>query len=152
MLDKSLKETLLALCVEYVEQRINSATTAMQDAQNAANEEDKSSAGDKYETGRAMMQIERDQAAAQLDEALKLKRTLHQIAANQRHEVVMLGSVVVTKTFNAFLGVGPSKLIVDGKEYFIVTPLSPLGKGLIGLKEGSEFTFNKRPNAVLEVY
>lgn len=148
----TLKQKLLALCLEYVEQRISSAATAMQDAQNAANEEGKSSAGDKYETGRAMMQIERDQAAALLDESLKLKRTLHQIGANDRHEVVTLGSVVVTKAFNAFLAVGPSKLTVDDKEYFIVTPLSPLGKVLIGLKERSEFTFNKRPNAILEVH
>lgn len=140
------------MCIQYVEQRISSATTAMQNAQDAANEEGKSSAGDKYETGRAMMQIERDQAAAQLDESLKLKRTLHQIGVRDRHELVMLGSVVVTKTFNAFLAVGPSKLTVDGKEYFIVTPMSPLGKALFGLKERSEFTFNNRVNTVLEVY
>jgi transcription elongation GreA/GreB family factor len=69
-----------------------------------------------------------------------------------RHQVVTLGSIVITKTFNAFLAVGPSKLTVDGKEYFIVTPLSPLGRVLGGLKEGSEFTFNKRPNTVVEVY
>jgi hypothetical protein len=83
MQNSTVKSKLLAMCIEYVEQRISSATTAMQNAQEAANEEGKSSAGDKYETGRAMMQIERDQAAAQLDESLKLKRTLHQIGATR---------------------------------------------------------------------
>ena len=52
----------------------------MVNAQEAANEEGKSSVGDKYETGRAMMQIERDKAAQQLDEALKLKNIIDQIS------------------------------------------------------------------------
>ena len=74
MKNNSLKEKLLTLCTQYVEEKINICTEAMRNAQDAANEEDKSSAGDKYETGRAMMQIERDNAAVQLDEALKLKK------------------------------------------------------------------------------
>ena len=45
----------------------------MANAQESANAEEKSSAGDKYETGRAMMQIERDKAAQQLNESMKLE-------------------------------------------------------------------------------
>jgi transcription elongation GreA/GreB family factor len=151
MQNASLKQKLLVSCIEYVESRINSATTAMQDAQNAANEEGKSSAGDKYETSRAMMQIERDQAAVQLDEAMKLKRTLNQINANEHHNVVSLGSIVTTNSFRAFVAVGPPKLKVDGNEYFIITPMSPLGKVLIGLKAGADFTFNNKQNVVVEI-
>ena len=79
----------------------------MRNAQEAANEESKSSAGDKYETGRAMMQIERDNAAAQLDEALKLKKTLSLISASENHHVISLGSIVITKTFKAFISCRP---------------------------------------------
>lgn len=147
-----LKQKLLALCVDHVEQRINVATAAMQDAQDAANEETKSSAGDKYETGRAMMQMERDQAAMQLDDALKLKRTLALINENEQHDVVSLGSIVITKSFNAFIAVGPAKLDVEGKTFFIVTPLSPLGKVLAGLKPGAEFTFNNKTNTVVGIF
>jgi len=148
----ALKQKLLALCIDIVDYRINSATAAMQIAQDAANQETKSSAGDKYETGRAMMQMERDQAAMQLDDALKLKRTLKQINANEHHTIVSLGSIVITKSFNAFVAVGPGKLDVDGKVYFIVTPMSPLGKTLAGLEAGAEFTFNNKPNVVLEIF
>jgi transcription elongation GreA/GreB family factor len=147
-----LKEKLLALCIRHVEEKISAAAEAMRSAQEAANEEDKSSAGDKYETGRAMMQIERDNAAMQLDEALKLKRTLDLISATENHQVVSLGSVVITKTFRSFVAVGPGKLNVDGADYFIVTPMSPLGKILFGHKAGMEFTFNNKPNTVLEIF
>jgi len=151
MQNASLKQKLLISCIEYVETSISSAAAAMQDAQNAANDEDKSSAGDKYETGRAMMQIERDQAAMQLDEAMKLKRILNQINANQYHDVVALGSIVITNFFRAFVAVGPPKLNVDGNVYFIVTPMSPLGKVLTGLKAGADFTFNNKQNVVIEI-
>ncbi|HEY5919886.1 MAG TPA: 3-oxoacyl-ACP synthase [Chryseolinea sp.] len=152
MKNLSLKEKLLALCIRHVEEKISAAAEAMHSAQEAANEEDKSSAGDKYETGRAMMQIERDNAAMQLDEALKLKRTLDLISATGNHQVVSLGSVVITKTFRSFVAVGPGKLTVDGADYFIVTPMSPLGKILFGLKAGMEFTFNNKTNTVLEIF
>ena len=152
MKNKFLKEKLLALCVQYVNEKIYVCTEAMKNAQNAANEEDKSSAGDKYETGRAMMQIERDNAAVQLEEALKLKRTLSLIGASESNQVVSLGSIVITKTFKAFVAVGPGKLNVDGEDYYIVTPTSPLGKILFGLKEGMEFTINNKSNTVLEIF
>ena len=151
MQNASLKQKLLVSCIEYVEARISSSTVAMQDAQNAANDESKSSAGDKYETGRAMMQIERDQAAVQLAEAMKLKRILDQINVNEHNSVISLGSIVIANSFRAFIAVGPPKLNIDGNLYFIITPLSPLGKVLIGLKTGAEFTFNNKQNVVVEI-
>lgn len=51
----------------------------MEGAQEAANSESKSSAGDKYETGRAMAQLERDRHAQLLAEAQKVERELTQL-------------------------------------------------------------------------
>ncbi|MDB5240215.1 MAG: hypothetical protein JWP57_840, partial [Spirosoma sp.] len=48
-----LKQALHARCRHYVQQRIDTARQAMEAAQESANSESKSSAGDKYETGRA---------------------------------------------------------------------------------------------------
>ena len=83
-----LKQRLVAECKRYVASRIETANQAMINAQKAANEEDKSSVGDKYETGRAMMQIERDKAAQQLDEALKLKNIIDQLPMEKESEKI----------------------------------------------------------------
>ena len=56
-------------CLLVIEQRIKTAQTAMQNAQDSANNENKSTAGDKYETARAMGQLDRDMNAKQLKEA-----------------------------------------------------------------------------------
>jgi transcription elongation GreA/GreB family factor len=123
----------------------------MENAQEAANEESKSSVGDKYETGRAMMQIERDKAATQLEEALKLKTVLDQITGDGVQEKVVLGSLLVTQTKKIFIAIGIGKLAIDGDDFLVVGPASPLGKALMGLKAGDHLVFNKERLTILAV-
>jgi len=141
MHDPNIKPKLLEACRQYVERRIATATLAMNEAQSAANEEGKSSAGDKYETGRAMMQIERDKAAVQVEEAVKLLRVLDQINPQSNNDRVSLGSVVFSPGLNIFLAVGAGKSEVDGLAFIAVAPASPLGKAMMGLKVGDSFAF-----------
>ena len=56
----AFKEKLRSQCIALIEERMQLAAEAMQQAQDAANAEEKSSAGDKYETGRAMNHIQKD--------------------------------------------------------------------------------------------
>lgn len=147
-----LKHKLLDACREFVEKRIVTATTAMNDAQRSANEEGKSSAGDKYETGRAMMQIERDKAANQLEEALKLKRILDQLHPEVKLERILSGSVVITHLFNAFIAIGAGRVKVDGEDFLVVGSQSPLGKELMGKKPGDKFTFNNLSNTIVKIF
>jgi len=123
----------------------------MDNAQQSANEEGKSSAGDKYETGRAMMQIERDRAAHQLQEAIQLKTVLDQIKSEMAPERISFGSLVITDSKRIFISIGIGKLMVSEIEYFIVAPTSPLGKALLGLKVNDRLTFNKGVMTVREI-
>ncbi len=145
------KERVLQECKDYVNQRITTATQAMDQAQRAANEEGKNSAGDKYETGRAMMQIERDKAARQLDEALKLRDVLDRINPGIRHEKVSLGSLVITASRKIFVSIGIGKLMVNGEDFWVVGPASPLGSVLIGLKDNDAFTFNNSSDTIIRI-
>jgi len=151
MLDVAIKGELLNACKKYVEQRLATATQAMHHAQQAANEEGKSSAGDKYETGRAMAQIERDKAAQQAQEALKLKQALDHIDRAQQHQKVMTGSVVSTAHYNFYIAIGAGKMTVSGLDFIVVGPSSPLGKSLMGLAVDDTFTFNNQHHKILQV-
>ena len=146
-----LKQRLVAECKRYVASRIETANQAMINAQKAANEEDKSSVGDKYETGRAMMQIERDKAAQQLDEALKLKNIIDQLPIERESEKIMLGSLVITNSKKIFISIGIGKLTLDDEEFLVVAPGSPLGKQLMGLKVHDETMFNKERLTILQI-
>ena len=146
-----LKQRLLEECKRYVESRIATANESMINAQQAANEEGKSSVGDKYETGRAMMQIERDKAAQQLDEALKLKNIIDQISLETGSGKITLGSLVITDSKKIFISIGMGKLFLDDEEFLVVAPGSPLGKQLMGLKVNDETLFNKERLTILQI-
>jgi len=96
----SVKIKLYERCLAFVEQRIASSQKAIEHAQQAANEETKSSAGDKYETGRAMMQLEIEKQSVQLGEAMKLKQTLTQINPEKTTDSIQSGSLVYTDQGN----------------------------------------------------
>ena len=146
-----LKQQLLAECKRYVASRIATANQSMIDAQEAANEEGKSSVGDKYETGRAMMQIERDKAAQQLDEAFKLKNIIDHISIEAESGNVIPGSLVITNSKKIFISIGMGKVTISGEEFLVVAPASPLGKMLMGLKVNDEILFNQERLTILQI-
>lgn len=146
-----LKEVLYGHCVSYVDQRIRTAEQAMKHAQEAANAEGKSSAGDKYETGRAMMQIERDKAAQQVEEALKLKRMLEHIRTDVKHEVVATGSLLLSDTVNFYIAISAGKIVIESKEFITIAPNVPVAHVIMNLKVGDTFLFNKKQHFVRQV-
>ncbi len=150
-LTQNTKAALLSLCQHYVQQRIDTARQAMEAAQEAANSESKSSAGDKYETGRAMAQLERDRNAQLLAGALQLERDLQQIIIDKTYESVQPGSIVTTSRGTYFMSIGAGKLVLGDAIYFSVSAGSPVALALAGRKAGEVATFNKMTYEVLSV-
>ena len=138
----SLKEELYKQCLNYVQSRMDAAQQGINEAQQASKDDTKSSAGDKYETGRAMMQQETDRNMAQLNEANKLKVALNRIPAAGISAIADSGSVVITNNGNFYLAISAGTLTVNGENYFAISPASPIGLKLKGLKAGDEFSLN----------
>jgi transcription elongation GreA/GreB family factor len=139
-----LKKELHTLCINYAQNRIDTAMEAINAAQQAANEETKSSAGDKYETGRAMMQQETGRNLIQLNEAKKLMVALDQITYNNTHNMAETGSLVATDNGNFYIAISAGTLMVNGETFFAVSPASPIGLRLKGLKPGDKFDLNNK--------
>ncbi|NOT76319.1 MAG: 3-oxoacyl-ACP synthase [Cyclobacteriaceae bacterium] len=146
----SVREKLYNLCIDYVRQRMDEAEDAIRVIQRSANEETKSSAGDKYETGRAMAQIEIEKSMVQLAEAKKLNQVLIQIKPGA-YETVQLGSVAITTQGNFYLTISAGKLSVDNETFFAISPASPIGMKLSGKAKGESFNFNGKEFVVKEV-
>ena len=146
-----IKPKLYARCLAYVQERILTATEAMQAAQESANSESKSSAGDKYETGRAMAQLERDRHAQLLADAKRMLADLEKINPGITTSVVVPGSLVRTSRGTFFLAISAGKLTLDGADYFAVSVASPIGALLLGKKAGEVVMFNKMGYEVLGI-
>lgn len=146
----TLKQSLYDLCLAFVKQRIANAQQALNDAQGSANTEEKSSAGDKYETGRAMAQLERDKAAQQLNEALKLKAVLDKITPAVTN-TVGLGSVIITSSGNFYLSISAGKIAVAGIDFIALSSVSPVGALLMNKKVGEKIIFNKQSFEIRDI-
>jgi len=141
-MSNDLKVQLYNFCLDFANTRISNAHKAMSDAQNSANSETKSTAGDKHDTARAMMQLEVEQQAKQFSEANKFKQALAQFTPESGKDTVALGSLVLTNTANYYLSISVGKIEIKEDLYFAISPLSPIGKELLGLKQGDSFQFN----------
>ena len=139
-----LKEQLHQLCINYVKNRMHAAEQAIAEAQQSANDDTKSSAGDKYETGREMAQQETNRNLAQLNEANKLMVALNQISYNGESKKAETGSVIITNNGSFYLAISAGALTFDGKNYFAVSPASPIGYKLKNKKVGDKFILNEK--------
>ncbi len=139
----SFKHKILAHCHKLVDERIALAQKLIAEAQNAANQDAKSSMGDKYETSREMMALEMRKAGEQLQESSKLKRVLSELNANSNAETILIGSLISTTIGDFYLSVSLGKIELEKKTVFVLSAVSPLGKELFNKKVGDEFEFNK---------
>ena len=146
-----LKEELYRQCLTYVQTRMGAAQQGINEAQQASKEDTKSSAGDKYETGRAMMQQETDRNMAQLNEANKLKVALNTINPAISHNTAEPGSIIKTNNGNFYLAISAGTLTGNGESYFAISPASPIGLKMKGLKAGEEFVVNRKGYKIISI-
>ncbi|MEM9982517.1 MAG: 3-oxoacyl-ACP synthase, partial [Bacteroidota bacterium] len=106
----TIKEQLYQHCKSYLAERIASFQAAIEAARQTASQETKSSMGDKYETTRAMMQIEIEKNERQLAETLKLKEVLHKVNPKSISTPIALGSLVKTNQGSYYLSIGLGKV------------------------------------------
>lgn len=137
-----IKERLHRACMDYVEDRIASARQAITAARESANDDTKSSAGDKYETGREMMQQEIDRNRKQMEESQKLKLVLEQIDPVKSTAIVQNGALVTTNFGRFYISISRGQILVDDCIFFAVSSISPIGMKLMKQTEGYEFDFN----------
>jgi hypothetical protein len=147
-----VKRQLLQLCVQMQQDRVDHARKAMEEAQQSANQEERSTAGDKYDTSRAMSHNVRDMNARQLQEALRELALLGQLHLAVGTGEVRLGSLVHTSAGNYFVAVSGGPYTVAGQTYFAVSTAAPLGRELLGKKAGDTFPFRGKPLRISQVW
>jgi transcription elongation GreA/GreB family factor len=104
--------------------------------------ETKSTAGDKYETARAMLQIEQDNIRHQLQEALEQQTRFSSVDRKETNQEVIQGCLVKTNRGWLLLSVALGKTIIEGIPVIALSPQSPLGKQLMGRKPGDKISIN----------
>lgn len=145
-----IKEKLLSQCRDYVSLRQKRLTDQISDLQKALESETKSSAGDKHETGRAMLHLDREKLGIQLAEVQKLNVIVSKIAFTPS-QFVKLGCLVYTTGGIFFISISIGTLDAAGISCFVIAANSPIGKLLLGKKINDTVQFNGNPIVIEKI-
>ena len=138
--------------MDFILQRINTAETALKQSQEAGNDDTKSSAGDKFETTREMMQQDIARTKNLLFDGkqnLQLLSSLEGLPSGT--ETARNGSVVYTTKGIFYISISAGQLHVDDKVVFAISGVSPIGKLLTGKKIGDSFSFNQNEYTIQDI-
>ena len=147
----NFKEQLYQRCVDYVKQRSATIENTIQWHRKSLSSETKSSAGDKHETGRAMLQLEMEKAAQQLENIQLMRETLAKIDVAKITSVASLGAIIETNLGAYFLSISLGQLKVGNETFFAISASSPIGKLLLGKKSGDIFVWNGKKIEIHQV-
>ena len=136
---------------QMLETKIHGLQQHLNDLKESTANETKSTAGDKYETARAMLQIEQDNTRRQLQEALEQLSIFASIDISISSNEIIRGSLVKTNKGYLFISVALGKTIVDGITVIALSPQSPLGKQLMGLRVNDATIINNISYAIEEI-
>ncbi|OAV45014.1 hypothetical protein [Lewinella sp. 4G2] len=138
-----LKEACLEHCSHLLADQLATLSSSLESIRGSRSSETKSSAGDKFETGRAMLQLEENNLKQQLAAALETRRLLDQAHRSTTGDRIAHGNLVATNRGIYLLAAGFGKIKVKTRDVFCISPGSPIGRRLLGKIAGEAFLFNE---------
>ena len=136
---------------EILNDKIQNLLTALQDFKEGAENDVKSSAGDKHETARAMMQLEIEKTNRQLNEFQKQMNDLEKIDVTASSSKIINGSLIKANNIYFFLSVAIGKIDVEGINVMVLSSQSPLGLKMSGHKKDDSVELNGTHYLIEEV-
>ncbi|HQW93537.1 MAG TPA: hypothetical protein PKY28_10580 [Ferruginibacter sp.] len=137
-----LKQKIYDHYLQKINDRITQLQQVLADLKESGSNETKSTAGDKHETALAMLQIEQANTRSQLQEVSDQKVKLEKIDPALSAIVIVHGSLVKTNRGYLFISIAAGKITIDHSTVIALSPQSPLGQKLMGLKAGEKAAIN----------
>lgn len=137
-----MKQQIIQHYNHYLNDRINSLREMIVDLTEDSLNDAKGSAGDKHETGLAMMHLEQEKLNRKLLEVLDTQNKFLKIDYSIVSKQVILGSLIEANDTFFLMAVALPKIEMDGKPVFGMSPQSPLGAMFMGKKVQEIIIFN----------
>ncbi|WP_407405973.1 hypothetical protein [Chryseobacterium sp.] len=143
------KSEILNLVKNKIQQKIQTFTSLIEETRASSNDT-KSSMGDKYETGREMLQQEINNLQRHLNETLLQQNKISKISAEPCTKV-QNGALVKTNKGLFYVSVSVGEIVLDGKKIMTVSEESPLVKAMFGMKVDEQFSINTIQQVIEEI-
>lgn len=145
------KQLVYQVCVEHCEKEISALQSDLKDLYDSLKNESKSTAGDKHETGRAMMHLEIEKKGKQLQVLQQIHKTIEQLSPDAKCHQVEKGSLVQTNFGWFYMAASLGEIQVEQEKVFVMSSASPLAKAFWNKTKGDEIAFNGRKYRIKQV-
>jgi hypothetical protein len=122
-------------------EKINRVKYMLEELSEAIKNEGKSSAGDKHETGIAMLHLEVEKNSKVLTSLLDEEHLINNLVTNRSYTTVAKGALIKAGEHYFFVGPGLGIQEINGVKVILVSDSSPIGKLMMGKKKGESFRF-----------
>lgn len=150
--NNAFKQSVKQACVDVLTLRMNVISQAMDQAQDSANNQEKSSAGDKHETARAIGQAERDMNARQLLQVRTDLKFLESIYVDQIFKSIAPGAMFQLDEQLFFVALGLGAVKVNDKTVMVISHLSPLFINIKSKQKNDVVLFQNKETVVRTVF
>jgi hypothetical protein len=152
MNQRELKQAVYKTILLQLEQKIIETKLSLKSATESRDNDTKSSAGDKHETARAMVQIEIDKSEDQLKKTIDLQSELLSLNLEKEYKKIEKGCLVITNTETFFISIGLGKILFNDSIYYAISLASPIGALLKDKVVGDKVQFNGKEILVKGIF
>jgi len=146
------KDKIYQTAIAQVKEKISLLSQERKAINDGILEDTKSSAGDKFETGRETMSADLMTVENQLKQANQVFDELCRLQSIKNiSPTVQEGSLVQLGQDNYLISVGLGQVSVEGEKYFLLSKDSPLGEILLGNKKGDKVEFRGKSILISEL-
>lgn len=144
------KSNLLQIIKTKLSEKIENFEKLISETRASSNDT-KSSMGDKYETGREMLQQEINNLQVQLNEILKQKDFLKTVLPKPNDKAEK-GAIVKTEKGLFFISISLGEIKIENEKIICISPESPLAKTMNGKQKGEDFSLNNMSQKIIEIF
>lgn len=136
-------------CLGLIRSRLNELDKSITDAQESAQNESKSTAGDKHETAKAMAHLEIEKLMIAKNNLVLQENVLKEINPSQKHTRIVKGTLVETSLGKFYIAIGLGKVEFMNETIMVISEQAPLAKAFLGFHEVPEISFNNVTYALI---
>jgi len=148
----NIKAQALNCCLVWANERQKSILKKEADLQEALLGASKSSAGDKHNTERAMLQIEREQLGNQMAAIKQDLEIIYRIDSQATSDLIHLGSLVYTTNAIYFVSVSAGVFAIKDHRVVALSSAAPVARQMLGKTSGDSFTWQGKSHSILAVH
>lgn len=139
-------------CLTLLEQRAEELANELKNLKESAESDTKSSMGDKYETAREMINLEKGKLAERIDQVNQMRASLNNLDASIKMDEVKQGALVKTESGHFYISISLGDIEVNGKKIWVISPMAPLSRAMLGKKKGDAIMVAGKTQQIISIH